>query len=180
MEIYEYTKTNVNKFNLFYEINDNEVIITRCCDIIFNAPDDLEVCFEQALQTAEQTELESNVLPNHNLLSDQKVVRKAEIDTRTQELIAEGMEFDGDTFSLSAYAQKNWLALKVFKDVISWPKDITTKDDKEYSLAEADCNSFSAKSVNIPFGYVDSGRALKISIDAATTQAELDAVVDER
>ena len=34
--------------------------------------------------------------------------------------------------------------------------------------------------IDISKGYVDSGRTLKDSIDAATTKAELDAIVDDR
>lgn len=109
-----------------------------------------------------------------------KAMRIEGIDKRTKELIAQGFVYDGATFSLSKEAQGNWTDLEAHKALITWPKAITTLDDDEYSLAEADLGDFRDAEINAKFGHVDSGRDLKIDIKAATTQAELDAVVDNR
>jgi len=63
---------------------------------------------------------------------------------------------------------------------MSWPKALTTKCDMEYLLAEEDLDACIGTGLAVVNGYLDSGRALKISTNAATTQEELDAIVDNR
>jgi len=102
------------------------------------------------------------------------------IDEKTQYLISQGFSFDGEQFSLSEPAQINWLGLKTLEDVITWPIEITAKSDGSYSLAQSNLTFFLGTGKATIQAYIDSGRNLKIATNNATTQAELDAVVDGR
>ena len=63
---------------------------------------------------------------------------------------------------------------------MTFPIDISTKDDNEYSLEQADLDAFLGAALATKQGHLDSGRTLKVSVANATNQAELDAVVDNR
>jgi len=102
------------------------------------------------------------------------------IDLRTATLIAGGFSFDGNTFSLSQNAQINWVGLKTLESVLTWPVNITTKGDNQYSLEQADLDTFMGTGLAAKQAHLDSGRALKIQVNAAADQAALDAVVDNR
>jgi hypothetical protein len=122
------------------------------------------------------------IISNHeaNPLSARKAAKIAAIDSRTDDLIRQGFAFDGKNFSLSTEAQGNWTALFVFKDILSWPIPVTTNDDEEYSLTLENLPSFCLSAAGVVNAAISSGRALKIAANAATTIAELDAVVDNR
>lgn len=113
-------------------------------------------------------------------LENKKNKKIKRIDERTQYLISQGFEFDNNQFSLSEPAQINWLGLKTLQDVVTWPIEITTKSDGAYSLTEANLIYFLGTGKATIQAHLDSGRALKVVIGEATTQAELDAAVDER
>ena len=103
-----------------------------------------------------------------------------EIDTRTQELIAEGFVFDSNRFSLSLAAQKNWLGLKVLESLITWPISITTFDDSMYSLSQANLVPFLGTGEAVIQAHLDSGRLLKIQVASAIDKAALAVIVDNR
>ena len=113
-------------------------------------------------------------------LSDLKATRVLEIDARTREIIADGFAFDGQQFSLSAQAQTNWLGLISLQSMFTWPVNVTTNANTEYALAQANINAFVGTGCATIADAIGSGRALKISVNAATNQTELDAVVDSR
>jgi len=120
-----------------------------------------------------------------NDLDHQKVEKNAGIDLRTQELILGGAAYDGETFSLSANAQRNWIAtfaaISIYEATSAWPVTVTTADDKAYDLVDAAAaTNFAAAMLSAAAAPYNSGRDLKIAVNAATTQAELDAVVDNR
>lgn len=110
----------------------------------------------------------------------EKEAKNTLIDTRTQELIAQGFAFDGHVFSLSPAAQMNWSGLKTFEALLAWPVKITANGDLEYSLAQANLVPFVGTALGTIAAHYTSGRALKLQVNAATTQAEIDAVVDDR
>lgn len=113
-----------------------------------------------------------------------KAKRKAEIDRKTQQLIEKnGFTFDGETFDLDIDSQKNFLSLKALQSLFTWPVSITTRADTEYQLAEEDVDALVGTAMAIVKAYYDSGRDLKISIDAVEDpggQAALDDIVDDR
>jgi len=133
-------------------------------------------------ETALDALVSAHVAPT--TLADNKVLRCEGIDRRTQELIGEGFEFDSHWFSLSNEAQTNWLGIKTLEGVLTWPMGITgwseEENDHTYYLSQANLTYFIATGMAVIKAAVDSGRALKMSVVAATTQEGLDAVVDSR
>jgi len=104
----------------------------------------------------------------------------ADIDTRTRELIGQGFTFDGQVFSLSPAAQRNWSGLKTFESIITWPTKISTIDDGEYELDQANLAPFTGLGVGTVITHYASGRALKIQANAAGTVGDVEAVIDSR
>lgn len=108
--------------------------------------------------------------------------RKVAFDSNTGTLIAAGFAHDGKTFSQSPEAQRTWASWGANPDALSYPYEVMTKDDTEvYSVADAAamtalCNA-SALAIAT---HRASGKDLKVGANAATTMAELDAVVDSR
>ena len=105
-----------------------------------------------------------------------------EIDARTEELIATGYVFAGKVFSLSANAQKYWIGLVVGKDMMTYPLAVNTLDDSStYDIQDAaTVVGMYATAMGTVKARLGSGTALKDLVRAATTIAEVDAVVDPR
>lgn len=116
----------------------------------------------------------------HDPLPSHKAAKKAAIDAKTREIIARGFTFDGHLFSLSSQAQMNWIGLLVCQSFMTWPVCVTTKDDLEYALAQANLQAFTEAGVAVVAAAYGSGRALKITVDACSTRAAVDAVSDDR
>lgn len=113
-------------------------------------------------------------------LESVRTKRIKEVDNHTQQLIGGGFLFDGKMFSLSANAQLNWVAMSSSSDLLTWPVDITTIDDQEYSLSLAASPGFYLTALGTKQYYLDTGRALKIAMYAAVDTTELAAIVDPR
>ena len=109
-----------------------------------------------------------------------KAKRTALVDFRTRKFVTQEFEFDDHTFSLSERAQHNLLVLQINKSTLSWPQELSTKDDQIYSLAESDVDAFVAAGLNKVNERLAAGRAIREAINACTTQEELDAVIDSR
>lgn len=131
--------------------------------------------------TADQAALDS-IVHNHVAVSldDNRNAKLEAIDNRTDEIIAGGFEFDSNYFSLSNEAQQNWIGMAVFQAALSWPVTVTTRANIGYSLSLLNLNAFIGAGMAVIKAAVDSGRALKIQCVNAQTQADLDAVVDNR
>lgn len=114
------------------------------------------------------------------VLDELKAQRNGEIDQKTAALIAQGFLFDSKVFSLSIYAQSNWTNLKNLEELLTWPVDVTTITDEEYSLSQANMPAFVGTAAATIQAHYDSGRALKLQINAASTKAEIDAIIDNR
>ena len=110
-------------------------------------------------------------------LKNEKIL---EIDTRTEELIAEGFVFDSNRFSLSLAAQKNWLGLKVLESLLTWPVSITTFDDGVYLLSSTKLTYFLSTGEGVVQAHLDSGRLLKTQVINAVDKTALAAIVDNR
>jgi hypothetical protein len=118
-------------------------------------------------------------LPNYKLL------RFDEIDKRTGEKITEGFEFppaSGNVFSFSANAQSNLLGTYSAKDLLTYPFGWSTKDDHlVYQIADvAEMSNFFLTALGTKKAWQDSGTALKQAVEAATDEAEVDAIIDNR
>lgn len=113
-------------------------------------------------------------------LDELKNIRYEEIDIKTATLILQGFEYDSTQFSLSKMAQLNWQVLKNNTSSFTWPMDISTKNNYKYSLLENNVGSFWNAAKNKVKQHLDSGRALKVQIYDASTQEEVDAIVDNR
>lgn len=118
--------------------------------------------------------------PKELTLADYKQLRYNEIDWKTEQLILTGFIYDSETFSLSAYAQSNWTALKTSTADFVWPVEITAMNNNVYSLTEANLLAFWTAARDGVKDHLDSGRALKKTIFDATTEVAIDAVIDAR
>ncbi len=113
--------------------------------------------------------------------------KNGEIDQRTSDLIAEGFQFPPTTglvFSLSAEAQTNLLGLESARldPAFTYPVNWNSIDDEAvYAIPDADtAHSFYLTALGTIRAWKDSGTALKDQVRAATTPAEVAAVVDNR
>jgi len=144
--------------------------------------------FESDL-TAQQQAILDSVVASHDStdIKHQKPERIRKIDQRTNQLIDQGFEFppsSGVRFSLSMESQSKLLGMDSLRDdpLFQYPVVYNSVDDlDELSIPDsATIHSFFLIAVGTYRAHLDSGTALKAQIRAATTQAELDAVVDDR
>ena len=113
-------------------------------------------------------------------LAEYKAARCLQIDMKTGALIEAGFMFDGTLFSLSASAQMNWTSIMSMRQLFSFPLAVSTKAGGEYVLAEANLLAFIDAGRSTIYTSLSTGRALKVLVNAATTKAGVDAVVDSR
>ena len=120
--------------------------------------------------------------PDLTNLAEYKTYKYNSIDLRSGELIAQGFVYNAKTFSMSANAQNNLLGTIIKKDVLTYPFAWNTKDNSEtYQIADAtDMDAFFMTALGTKKAHQDSGSALKALVTAATTVAEVEAVVDAR
>lgn len=112
-----------------------------------------------------------------------KLIKNEKIDVRTKELIDSGFTYDSIIFSLSSAAQVNWIGLKQASDsgLITFPYDITTKDDATYSLPDStSLTIFYATGIGTVSSRLSSGRILKELVNSKTTVVDVEAVTDNR
>ena len=113
-------------------------------------------------------------------VDEQRGYRLQEVATKTQDLIEfHGFEFGGNTFDLDLASQTKWTALRTLEQDITWPVEISPRVGA-YSLELTDLDSFLRSGLAVVQGYKNSGRDLRLQLEAATTMAELRAVVDDR
>jgi hypothetical protein len=115
-------------------------------------------------------------------LDEYKQIKFKEIDRRTAELIAEGFTYNSKVFSLSNNAQINLLGVDIKRNDGILPLTFNTIDDLDditFTTA-ADVDSFFMVALATKKTHLESGNSLKVSIRNATTEAEVDAVVDTR
>jgi hypothetical protein len=108
--------------------------------------------------------------------------RIQEIDTRTEGIIAGGFTHSDKQFSLSLESQINWTNAGLNAGALTYPYRVATNLDDDYhdfvDIAEmqtAYMEALTAKSIALI-----TGANLKKALNEATTQAELDAIVDTR
>lgn len=104
------------------------------------------------------------------------------IDKKTQEIIAQGFTYNSKTFSLSANAQTTYLGMYNARSVLTYPITVNTIDDTDtQDLAdETEVTDFYNAGVAAVRAALDGGTALKAQVTNATTEALVEAVVDNR
>lgn len=119
-------------------------------------------------------------------LADELTLHKEQklqaIDGKTGALINVGVDYGSPSehFSLSSNAQINWLGLYVKKSVLTYPYEITCESGSYMIIDLTDMENFTDAIMGFIEDHVDSGRAFKASVQAATDLSEVDAVVDSR
>lgn len=119
-------------------------------------------------------------------LENAKQAKITAIDTKTAELIKKGFAFNGERFSMSEAAQRNWIALSggLANNMLPFPLAVSTVDEKSVILNSADELKMFLGAYMLyqsdPSQPLASGRVLKEAVTAATTIEEVNAVVDDR
>ena len=114
-----------------------------------------------------------------------KETKCLEIDTKTRYLISQGAPYPPENqtvvFSLSDKAQSNWRSLFSTQGWVECPYKVQTNDNGIYVFADsteiANCCLYIFDLIH---HYVITGSELKLKVNEATTQEELDLVVDNR
>ena len=150
----------------------------------------LVISFTPALSGAEVTILNGAVAAESGdaELALVKEAKFAAIDAHTQGLIGEGFLFDTKVFSLSSNAQSYWngignlISNNMLVEPTDFPLVINSLDDATtYSLQTiAQCLQFFGAASATVKNRLESGTALKDQVRAATTVAEVNAIVDNR
>ena len=112
-------------------------------------------------------------------LQNFKYGKTREIRMRTEELIRKGFDFDANHFDLEFASRQKWLALKTLEASLAWPVMVSTSIG-EYSLSQANLDVFLAAALAIVQGYKDSGRALRMSVEACVDIPSVFAIEDLR
>ena len=83
-------------------------------------------------------------------------------------------------FDINKYANRDWNTLKDNESDFTWPVSLSTLNNNEYILAQANLSAFWTAARDAAKGHLDSGRTLKKSVFDAANEAAVDAVVDTR
>lgn len=174
-----------------YTLAEAQAINPDIQAVVANAPTDLVV---KGSETAEKpyyhqlTSGDGTLLEHYaevEVLKPLKIARAAEIDARTEELIAEG--FVGSTskrFRIDDCALVRYNVMYLTRNAGSsvYPKviNVYTNDAVQNLPTVAAVEQFCTEVFLGQQAIIDSGTALKVQIIAATTIAEIDAVVDNR
>jgi hypothetical protein len=112
--------------------------------------------------------------------SAEKGMRIVLVRKKTEALILEhGFIYDGATFNLDTASIQKWLALRAMQAELTWPVEVSPRVGS-YSLTEANLSAFLMAGMAVVQGYKDSGRALRLQLEAATTMSEMIDIVDDR
>lgn len=117
-------------------------------------------------------------------------IKRGEIDQRTQELFADGFDHDGHHFSMSESAQRNMIVMTVenaagrFLFPFKYSKSESDPNDPggEYVIVdEVDLLEMTtAVAFSVGQQAYNSGRDLRVQVNALTTVAAVEAFVDPR
>ena len=185
MADYKYTNTSIDNQTLKDEI---ETTLGLTIDgVTFNEyhatdnPDNVIVHTYADLNASQQTALQNVVINHDPTLIVAKNIKIKQIDKKTQSLIYSGFTYASNVFSMSTNAQTNWLGLDHARELLTYPYGVTTINDTEYSFPDStDLHNFFLTGMAFKGGIVSSGRSLKLQVKAATTVAEVNAIVDNR
>ena len=82
-------------------------------------------------------------------------------------------------FNLDQASQTKWLALRTMKIDLTFPLDISPRTGV-YSLEATDLDAFLQAGLAVVQSYKDSGRALRLQIEAAQSLGDLALIEDDR
>ena len=188
MSDYEYPRINAGGYDLAQRAFSVEakaalpgVVFRVICDATTAT-----VKTDDPLDAGQETTLASLATNFDGIVALQEA-KNREIDERTTELIEQGFQYPPSTgliFSLSQVAQKNLLGLQSAADnpAFAYPVEWNSIDDEGvYSIPDATtAHNFYLTALGTIRAWKDSGTALKDQVRAATTPAEVAAVVDNR
>lgn len=127
-----------------------------------------------------------NLVASHSILDIAKREKIAKIDARTSELIKTGFYYDGNHFSMSEAAQRNWIGLAAAKanGLLQFPLPVSTVNETVYTIQNSDsCTAFISAFLMYqvdPTKPLAQGRVLKAQVNNCTTIEQLNAIVDTR
>jgi hypothetical protein len=114
-------------------------------------------------------------------LSHLKAKRNKEIKERTKEILNEtDFTYDSNNFPMTSDSIQKYFAFAIMKEVLVWPVDISTSDNTEYSLEEANLDAFLGTALAIAQSIKNAGRAIRVSITDAVDYDAVDAIIDNR
>lgn len=149
--------------------------------------DDCEICFSGDLSTEDLATLDQVVADHAPALALAKKKKFAEIAYRTEQLIGEGFEFapaNGMRFGLSEDAQLNLSTLYNNRNEawITWPVNWPSIDKNDvYAIPDAaTIEGFFLTAAGTKQAIMDSETPIDDEVRAATTVAEVNAIVDPR
>jgi hypothetical protein len=137
--------------------------------------------FDDTLTAGEVTTLDAAVAA-FSPLAQRKRIRILAIDSRTSELIAAGFTYNSVEISLSLNSQSRIHGTYTARALLTYPVEWNSLDDTALLtlVDQTDVESFFGAALTAVRTAIDSGTVLKTAVRDATTQAELDAVVDNR
>jgi len=114
-----------------------------------------------------------------NTIEEALIVKKDQIDKRTQELIFEGFSFAGLHWSLSINAQSNWSNLPKMPE-FAFPLNMQDMDGTDYVLSYEERMNFYYTAMAAKNTHLQSGNALKTQVSELTNIEEILNFVDPR
>ena len=118
-------------------------------------------------------------------LADAKKDLKKKVMLRTDELYNEtGAVFDGHTFRVGENSKDAWIGIHLSKDFMNsqgmFPMNLRDKDGESYSLTYENVDNFYYTMLGGVSAIDATENPIMAAIDAATSAADLAAIVDDR
>ena len=116
-------------------------------------------------------------------LAEAKAAKNGLIDTRTQDIIAQGAPYDGHYFSMGYGDQLSYIALDLacVQGQAVFPIEVRDMVDAPYYLADAAAYyTFFFTGLGYVQAVLAGGRAIKDQVNACTTIEQVNAIVDPR
>ncbi len=170
----------MNKYKLYCQTESSWKEVIASANPTVCPSDPAHTIDSTSISIIEKDILYNDGTPTELTLAEYKQLKLNDINKRTDELIAQGFTFDSKQFGLDVNRRLDWLGLEVLKSSLTFPKTIISMDGSGYSIAEADVINFILTGAGVYKGHIASGGSLKAQVLAATDEAGVDAVVDNR
>lgn len=119
-----------------------------------------------------------------NVLAAKKTAKVIAIDNKSRIMLTSGLTVaTGKTISTSMEGQQNLQDMYIgnLMGIITFPLGLSTLDGKEYIITDViDAIRIANLLKDAKLSVLNAGRALRIQVLAATTEAKVDAVIDNR
>jgi len=171
------TSGAINQSALNGEIDASGFVdVLECLEV---DDDDLNI---YGASLANETALDT-LISEHNTptFQENKVAKMTAIGAKTAQIIPTStFVFDGETFPLDEDSREYWNTIKTSKNDITFPIPLGTIYGTTYSLTNTNVASFWGAARDKVFAEIAAHRVLMNSCAIATTQAELDLIIDNR